>query len=382
MAWPVPSAKTLAERLAGAAETAITLLRPTIDPLALSRSVRSSRGMLATIFRTVAMETREIHDHVAWWGRQYFPDTAEDEFVLRHASMWGVAQRPATGAIGTILVEGIPGTVLPSGIELADSVGVIVVTSGGAVIAGGGTVSVPVAVDATYEASGNIEAGARLQTAEPYPEITRITVEEPGLAGGAATATMQELAAAVVERIRQPPHGGASFDYRDWLDDAFAVAAVKVVTDWIGRGSVGVIVAMQDGLGGVRAATGPEVDAMQAYLGELGSQTGVKPVTANVVVVAATIEPIDIEVRLRPDTEPIRAAVEEAFQRFVATIGDSEDDQNAAPIGAIIEPSRISEAISASSGEYGHDLVAPAARYTLDPTVMPIAGDVTFIEVP
>ncbi|MEE9921759.1 MAG: hypothetical protein PBV01_00005 [Brucella anthropi] len=69
---------------------------------------------------------------------------------------------------------------------------------------------------------------------------------------------------------------------------------------------------------------------------------------------------IPITVRVRPDTIATRAAVEEAFAAFIATIGDANDDQNASPIGARIEPSRISEAISAASGEYAHDLISPS----------------------
>jgi len=84
-------------------------------------------------------------------------------------------------------------------------------------------------------------------------------------------------------------------------------------------------------------------------------------------------------VRLRPDTVAIRAAVTEALARFVATIGDEDDDQkNASPIAAVIEPSRISEAISAADGEYAHDLLAPAARFTLRRDQYPKPGTITW----
>jgi uncharacterized phage protein gp47/JayE len=104
----------------------------------------------------------------------------------------------------------------------------------------------------------------------------------------------------------------------------------------------------------------------------------VRPVTAHAVVVTAEMTAIPITVRLRPDTVATRAAVTEAFTRYVATIGDADDAQNASPIGAIIEPSRISEALSAASGEYAHDLVVPAARTVLDSRQYPIAGTITW----
>lgn len=386
MPWPIPTARTIAERLGAAAEVSITrafaAVGRLIDPVALSRAVRSARGMLAQVFRVVALELREVQDHIAWFGRQYFVDTAEDEYVLRHASIWDVEPRGRTAAVGTVLVEGVAGTVLPLGLELAASDGIVLVTTAVATIAGGGTVSVAVAADETYELSGNIEAGIRLLPVTPFPEIAKVTVEAPGLAGGSPAETMEELAGRVIDRIREPPHGGAGFDYPKWLKDKFAVRAVRVVTDWIGRGSVGVIVAMKDGDTG-RAPTGPEQDAMLDHLGAPGSSTGQRPVTANVVVVPAEILAMPITVRLRPDTEATRAAVTEAYARFVATIGDQRsDEQNATPIGAVIEPSRISEAISAAAREYGHDLIVPADKFTLDVDQYPTPGVITWAPPP
>jgi len=377
MPWPIPSPKTLAERLAGVAESAIMAVRPAIDPVALSRAVRSARGMLAILLRSVAMEIRAIHDHVAWWGRQYFVDTAEAEFVARHGSIWGVDPRPATAALGEVVVEGEAGTVLPALLELATADGVILRTTAAATIGGGGSVTVAVAA-LRPGPDGNVEAGARLVTVVPFPEILRVTVAAPGLDGGAADESPASHAGRIMARIRQAPHGGAGFDYPAWLAAVFPVRAVRPVTDWIGRGSVGVIVAMSDEAGAPRAPSEPELDAMLDYLGPPGSQTGVRPVTAHVVVLAAELEPIDITVRLRPDTAATRAAVTDAFARFVATIGDEEDEVNAWPIGATIEPSRISEAISAASGEYAHDLILPAARYELPVKGLPVAGAITF----
>ncbi|HEV2501596.1 MAG TPA: baseplate J/gp47 family protein [Mesorhizobium sp.] len=377
MAWQIPSAGAIAERIAGSLEILIQAVRPTIDPVALSRAVRSARGMFAILGRAVAMEVRGIHDHIAWWSRQYFPDTAEDEFADRHASIWGVEKRQATFAVGSVLVEGVPGTPVPSDLQLAASDGVTVKSTAVGVVGAGGSVSVPV-VALVSGAAGNIAAGIRLRTVTPFPEITRVTVEGAGMAGGAPEETPRELSAATVAHIRQPPHGGAGFDYPEWLRAAFDVRAVAVVTDWIGRGSVGVVVAMKDGLFG-KAPTAGELAAMLAYLGAPGSSTGLRPVTANVVMVPATIHPLLITVRVRPDTVATRGAVTEAYQRFVATIGDAEDTQNTGPIGARIEPSRISEALSAAAGEYAHDLIAPAAPFTLDRDHYPVPGAITFV---
>ncbi|MCQ9148164.1 baseplate J/gp47 family protein [Ochrobactrum sp. BTU2] len=378
MPWPVPSAKTIAERIASAMEFSISVVRPLVDPLAISRAVRSARGTLAMISRAVALEAREIHDHVAWWGRQYFVDTAEDEFVQRHADIWGIVARPATFAVGKVDIEGAAGTPIPADLEIAGSDGTIFKTTETAIIGlnGGAAISVIASIAGP---AGNLEAGIRLRTVTAFPEINRIAVAAEGIAGGAEAETPTELADATMAYIRQRPHGGAGFDYPTWLREKFAVRAVKPETDWIGRGSVGVIVAMKDGTS-ARTPTESEMAEMLSYLGAPGSSSGVRPVTAHVVIVPAEMRAIPITVRVRPDKVATRAAVQEAYAAFIATIGDANDDQNESPIGARIEPSRISEAISAASGEYAHDLISPSAPFALDRDQYPLPGEITFEE--
>ncbi|RFC63595.1 Baseplate J family protein [Fulvimarina endophytica] len=382
MAWPIPSARTIAERIATRLESAIATARGkaglAVDALALSRAVRSEKGNLAHITRAIAPEVRATHDHLAWWGRQYFPDTAEEEFVVRHGDIHGILPRPATRAIGRVDIEGVAGTALPAGLELASSDGTLYATTEAAAIGANGSVSIRVAASATGP-GGNLEAGIRLATVLPRPDVSRITVDPDGLAGGASEADWRELQAAVIAHLRQRPHGGAGFDYPTWLAAAFPVRAVKVYPDWIGRGSVGVAVVMEDDAQG-RAPTEAELEAQLIYLGRPNTAEGVRPVTAHVVTLAAEPRTISPRIRLRPDTIATRAAVEEAWQRFVATIGDAEDEGNVSPIGAIIEPSRISEAISAANGEYGHDLLSPSLRVALDRLEFPVAGEIDFAE--
>lgn len=377
MVWPIPSAKSIFARIAARLEVGILRIRPDLDPRAVSRSVRSEHGAHAQIGFAVASEVREVHDHQAWWGRQYMPDSADDEtMIMRHANVWGTGQRQAISAIGTVEIEGIAGEPLPAGIELSASNAVLFTTTAAATIGIGGAVTVP-AIANVAGSAGNLESGVQLATVAPYPEISKVTVAT-AFAGGADAQVPDEIKAAYLQRIRQPPHGGAGFDYPVWVAEVASVKAVAVVPDWIGRGSVGVIVVMKDSDGTPRVPTVEEIAIIQDHLGQPSSQTGVRPVTARSIVVAGELEEVLMTVRLRPDTVLTRAAATEAFARFIATIGDEEDSVNSSPVGATIEPSRISEAISAASGEYAHDLISPAAPFTLEPTQYPVAGAITF----
>lgn len=378
MPWPIPLARSIFGRIASTIEAGILRIRPEADPRKVSMAVRDENGVFSQVMRAVAPEIRELHDHQAWWGRQYMPDSADDDAIIsRHAGIWGVDGREAIRAVGSVLIEGVAGSVLPSGIALSASNGRLYETSAGAVIAPGGTVIVPaIATDAG--SAGNLPSGVLLSTIAAVPEISRVTVSV-AFSGGADDMTPGELQAAYLQRIRQPPHGGAAPDYPVWVREVANALAVKVIPEWIGRGSVGVVVIMRDPDGSPRVPTSEEINVIQSHLGVMSSPTGVKPVTARVIVVPGVIEAIPISVRLRPNTVAIQAAVIEAYARFIATLGDEDDAQNDSPIGALIEKSRVSEAISAAEGEYAHDLTVPAASFTLERTHYPVPGPITWV---
>ncbi|MDD9910176.1 MAG: baseplate J/gp47 family protein [Ahrensia sp.] len=378
MPRPVPTAADIAERSAARLETDLTSARPSVEPLAISRAVRSARGVLSMIVRAIALELRAVHDHLSWWGRMYFPDTAEDEFVLRHASIWGVLRRPSTHALGSVTIEGIAGRIIAAQTRLVSGDGLAFDTLDVATIEANGEVEVPVrAVRSGVES--NLPAGTGLATQIPNPDLSRIRVGAEGFAGGFDQESIDSLRRRTLAHIRQRPHGGASFDYQRWLENEYATRTVKVLPDWVGRGSVGVAPVMKvDGYVYGRPATPDELQAMAVTLGRPSTNEGVRPVTAHIVMIETVAQALPLTVRLRPDTVAARLAVTEAWERFVATIGDDADVFNDSPVGATIEPSRISEAISAANGEYAHDLIVPAGPFTLAPTHFPTPADPVF----
>lgn len=378
MVWPITRAQAIFERIAAGVEAGILTIRPDADPRKLSKAVRNRFGVFFQVFSSVAPEIRELHDHQAWWARQYMPDSADDETMIRrHAGIWGVDERGTIKAVGAVIIEGAPGTLLPSGIALSSSDGILFETTGGATISGAGTATVP-AIASSAGSAGNLAAGVQLATVAVVSGVVKVTVST-AFAGGADEMTPEELQAAYLLRIREPAHGGAGFDYPTWVREVADALAVKVIPEWIGRGSLAVVVIMRGDDGSARVPTTEEIDRIQSHLGEFGSSLGVRPVTARVIVVPGVLTDVPISVRLRPDNAATRTAVQEAFSRFIATLGDEEDTGNDGPIGATIEPSRISEAISAAEGEYAHDLTVPAAKYTLAETHFPIPGAITWV---
>lgn len=364
MPFPLPSPTELIRRLEGRAEAAILRARPGAEPAAVARAVRSPRGMTAILLRVFAMELYEAHLHLRWWGDQYFPDTAESEQLLRHASIWGVYRRPATKAIGLAVVTGAAGTPVPSGLRLQGAGDAVYEVLNAATVTDAGTATLSLRAIAAG-AAGNAAAGLRLTPLVLVPGLDpqEAVVDAEGLAGGAEIETFASLLQRLLAEIQEPAHGGAKFDYPRWIQNKFPAVQVSCIPTWVGAGSVGVVVAM--GSAALpRPPTSTEIAAMAA---ELEIQ---RPVTAQVYVVPAVMLATPLTLLVDPYEARVRAAVEAARASFFA---------REATIGGRIYRSRLSEAISAAVGEYRHEILSPTSDIIPDRTELPVPGAISWV---
>lgn len=362
MPFPLPTPDDLVRRLEARMERAIQDVRPDVAPAAISRAVRTPRGMLAILIRTFAMSLYEAHLHLRWWGEQYFPDTAEVAQLERHASIWGIARRPATKAIGRASVTGAAGTGIPAGLLLQGS-GVLYQVTAAATLDAAGTAILD--LEATDAGTiGNAAAGLPLSFVTLVPGLDPQTaiVDSEGIAGGAEVESDGSLQTRVVEKIRAPAHGGAAFDYPVWVQNSFAASQVRTLPNHAGAGTVGVVVAMGTAAT-PRVPTSAELDAMAAYL------ETVRPATAEVILIPVELLPVPVSLSVEPNEAAVRGAAEAAIAAFFA---------REAKIGERLYRSRLSEAVSAASGEYRHDISVPAGNVTPTSAQLPVPGAITW----
>ncbi|WP_100965366.1 baseplate J/gp47 family protein [Bosea sp. FBZP-16] len=363
MPAPLPSPDEITRRAEARLEAALKRIRPDKSPAAVARAVRSERGMLAAIARVQGQGLYNTHLHLRWNVDQLLPDTAEPEFLIRHASIWGVYRRPATKAVGYALFTGIPGTAVPAGLDMRLPGGGLAVTSAGGVLDGAGQATIALEA-AEGGVLGNTAGGASLPivTVQAGLDPQTATLDADGMAGGAEEENDVSLLARVLAEIREPGHGGNKNDYRLWIQNAFAVAKVATVPLWVGPGSVGVVVAMGTAVAPL-VPIPAELDAMAAHLDPL------RPVTAEVYVRPVVLLPVPLQLAVVPNTLPVRAAVEGAGQAHFAA---------EAQIGERFARSRLSEALSAASGEYRHYIALPPADVVPDRDELPVWGGVTW----
>jgi uncharacterized phage protein gp47/JayE len=189
-----------------------------------------------------------------------------------------------------------------------------------------------------------------------------VVVEPEGLVGGSDVESDESLLERLLFRIRKPPQGGAAHDYEAWAREVPGVTRVWVYPLWMGVGTVGVFF-VRDGDDDVIPSPA-EVATVQAHI------EARRPVTAEVYVLAPTPRPVNVRLRVTPDTPEVRTAVEAELRDLVRREGQP---------GSVLLRSHITEAISLASGEFDHMLEAPAGDVVTQPGEMPVLGTVTWL---
>jgi uncharacterized phage protein gp47/JayE len=356
MPWQTP---TLAE-VRGLVRDSVRAKLPGADalvPNSVLRVLSDSQGALchATL------------QYIDWLALQLLPDTAETEWLDRHGNIWLVnsdgttGRKVATLASGTVQFTGTVGTIVPIGTQLSGSNTDYETTE--LVTIGVDLTTGPVqALDPG--SLGNLDQGATLGLVSSIPGVDgTVTVLE--LAGGVDTENDNDLRARVLERIRQPPMGGAAYDYVAW-----ALAVPGVTRAWcspleMGMGTVTIRFMMDE----LRASTGgfplpDDVDTVKAYI------DSVRPVAVKDFFVAGPIPyPINLRISyLDYDDGSTRGAIEQSLLNTFFV--------RATP-GQFWYRSWSDEGIANANGVNAYDLVAsdvpmPGLGY------MAVLGDLTY----
>lgn len=308
--------------------------------------------------RVVAAASHALHGFIAWLAEQVIYDTAETEMLERWASIWGVARKAAAKATGSATFATAVGAVIPAGalVKAFDGVDYEVTTEGTAT---GATLVLPIRA-AVAAAAGNRSTGQTLTLVSPIAGVAAdATATE--LSGGADTETDDAFRARFIARIQQPPHGGASFDYVAWALEVEGVTRAWCYPAELGLGTVTVRFARDDDASPIPDAG--EVATVQAHIDAL------RPVTADVTVVAPTAVLLDFGLAVTPNTAAVKAAVEAELRDLL---------RREAEPGATLLISHIRAAISLAAGETNYVMTAPAADVTHTVGEMATLGTITW----
>lgn len=265
------------------------------------------RSLVHVLARVVAGAAHMLHGHVEYLSRQIFPDRSDRDFLVRQASLFGIRPHPATFAEAEALASGTDGALIPARSLLLRADGAEYETTTDEVIAKG---SARLSLTARIaSAEGSLEKDTTLSFESPLPGVTGTVVVTASAARGADEESTDSLRARLIARMQSPPHGGNAADYVAWAREVPGVTRAWASPREMGAGSVTVRFVRDDD-----TAMIPNTAAIAAVQSHID---GLRPVTADAIVLAPIPSELCLKLALKPNTEATRAAVRAEITDFL-----------------------------------------------------------------
>lgn len=317
------------------------LVNRTQSDLASDALRRSDAQVLS---RALSGTAYGLYGYLDWIAQQILPDTADEETLERVANLrLNQPRKVAQAAEGTASFTAGAGRVVDVDTVMKANDGRAYRVTQSVTTGAGTNVAKLAAVDAG--ALGNIEAGMVLTLIQPVEGlVSTFTVLAPGLVGGVAQESVESLRARVVRSYRVIPHGGSADDYETWALEVPGVTRAWCRRNFLGPGTVGLFVMRDNDTNPTPAPV--QLAEVKAHIEPL------RPVTAELYVLAPVRVSVVYQLRLTPDTGAVRAAVALQLQDL---------HNREAGLGDGLLVSHIREAISSATGETDHQLLSPVA---------------------
>lgn len=256
--------------------------------------------------------------YLDWLALQPLPDTADEDWLIRHGEIWLGGRKLATISNGVARITGTPGATLPQWSRMS-ATGEIVGTEfffetiKEEFIGDGGFTDVDVRA-ITPGAGGNLKAGVPINFSDDHVGIDTNATAVSDFIYGTDTETVEELRVRVLQRIREPPQGGAAHDYVRWALEVPGVTRAWVAPLEMGMGTVTVRFMMDD----LRANADPMLDGfpiLEDVVRVTEHLDEKRPVAVKDMFVEIPLkQKIDIRVNdLHPDTPAVRAEIRAAL---------------------------------------------------------------------
>lgn len=247
--------------------------------------------------------------YIDWLALQFIPDTAEKEWLDRHAAIWLGGRKNATLSYGQVGLTGTVGSVLPQWSRMMGGDGFEFETLEEATIGEDGT-SVADTRAVTPGSGNNLPVGSNLSIVTAPVGVNGSAAVTVAFTGGTDIETDDELRTRVLLRIREPPMGGDASDYVQWALEVPGCTRAWTAPLEMGMGTVTVRVMFDD----LRATDDPLTNGFpleEDLVAVRNHIDRVRPVTTKDFWVYGPIpEPIDFTIQdLVEDDADTRGAI-------------------------------------------------------------------------
>ncbi len=377
------------------------------------------RAMVYVFARVLAGATHMLHGHLEFLSRQLFPDLSEEAYLIRQASLYGMAKTDPDQAWANVIFTGTNGTDVPEaavmlrsdgaeylvdaeveittldpwaaltayveGVDIVRNSGKIYVctTSGTSAASGGPTTTAADITDGSahwaHVATGSaaifgvvtstlagadltLDPGVFLAFESPVAGVDSTAYVTESVQDGTDQETTEALRVRLLEHLAEPAHGGNDADYIAWAKEVGGVTRAWVTAQELGPGTVVVRFVRDED-----ASPIPDAGELAEVQAKLDLEA---PAHATPTAFAPALLETDFEIELTPDTSTVRAAVEAELADLFLREGEP---------GGTILLSQITTAIGTAAGIEDFTLTDPIADVTHTTNQLPAVGTVTFL---
>lgn len=230
----------------------------------------------------VASVVEGSYQHQQWVARQFFPQTAEGEYLDYHAEKAGLTRKQAVAASGSVRIEGTIGASLAIGASVVYN-GYTWLTTSLGTIDGTGFTTVN-AVATTTGTAGNLAENTPVTLASA-PAGIQSQAMALVMSGGIGIETDNELRTRILFTLQNPQGSGTKTDYIRWASAVSGVAGVYVFSRRRGLGTVDICISTPTGL--------PSPTLIASVQAAIDSQ---KPEPADCIVYAPIFKTVDFDI--------------------------------------------------------------------------------------
>lgn len=320
-------------------------------------------GDMSLRLMAVAAQIYSLEAQCRYALRQAFPQTAEGEYLDRHAQVRALERRQAAKAAGNLRFYAAQAAAaelsIPAGTQCLDAQGRVFVTLEEGTIGADESFCSVAAQAQTAGSAGNAAAGSITFMRIPPTGIERVENPE-AFSGGCDAEGDEELRQRVIHSYRRLPNGANAAWYEAVVADMEGVERVIVLPRERGRGTVDIVFSAKGG------APGEEMTELVQQM--LDSQ---REICVDVLVKAPETVETDvsatINVKAGYDPERVCQAAERAISEYFS--GDR--------LGEGVYRARLLSLIMNIDGVENCELELPKTDIAGEMTSLPVAGNIS-----
>ena len=315
-----------------------------------------------------AAQVFSLYVQAGWVARQAFPQTAEREYLDRHAQLRGLERKEPVAARGVVRFAGE----ISENTDRPIPAGTVCMTAGlirfetiedGLLAAGQAHVDVPVQA-LVPGISGNVAAGTILSMAVAPAGISACSNPSP-CQGGVDREGDEQLRQRVLDTFQRLPNGANAAFYQQGALSFDPVAAAVVVPKPRGTGTLDVVVATHQGL--------PDRDLLDELAKYFQRR---REIAVEVQVRAPQTQAVQVAVQVAPHSE-YRA--EQVLEEVEDAVRGWFTGQR---LGHDVLLAQLGSLIYGCDGVANYAILSPTADVEVEQDVLPVLDTLTVEEMP